>query len=123
MKCPHCLESFHEQMKIIDIGETKEARWFTHWQPCPACHKAIIKLVSHVKPGLVTYTMVTTPGQRNYYIDERFVEPKAISRSPLPKEVPDNFANDYKEACLILADSPKASAALSRRCLPGKSAN
>jgi hypothetical protein len=35
----------------------------------------------------------------------------------LPSEVPPEFANDYKEACLIIANSPKASAALSRRCL------
>ena len=45
------------------------------------------------------------------------VEPKVISRAPLPTEVPPRFANDYKEACLTIADSPKASAALSRRCL------
>jgi hypothetical protein len=27
------------------------------------------------------------------------------------------YADDYREACLVLSDSPKASAALSRRCL------
>jgi len=43
--------------------------------------------------------------------------PKQISRSPLPTDVPEEFAADYKEACLTLRDSPKASAALSRRCL------
>lgn len=31
--------------------------------------------------------------------------------------MPAEFTADYKEACLVLADSPKASAALSRRCL------
>jgi hypothetical protein len=31
--------------------------------------------------------------------------------------VPRHFAQDYREACLVLADSPRASAALSRRCL------
>ena len=35
----------------------------------------------------------------------------------MPAEVPEEFTADYKEACLVLADSPKASAALSRRCL------
>ena len=43
--------------------------------------------------------------------------PKAISRAPLSTDVPDEFAKDYTEACLVIADSPKASAALSRRCL------
>ena len=31
--------------------------------------------------------------------------------------MPERFANDYREACLTLPDSPKASAALRRRCL------
>jgi hypothetical protein len=31
--------------------------------------------------------------------------------------VPPDFSEDYREACLVLVDSPKASAALSRRCL------
>ena len=43
--------------------------------------------------------------------------PKAPSRVPIPKEVPIEFSGDYTEACLVLQDSPKASAALSRRCL------
>jgi hypothetical protein len=103
MKCPHCLESFHEQMTNFDIGEFTNARWHIKWQACPACFKAIIILVSFRK---------NIRG-----VDERIVEPKSISRTPTPKEVPEPFASDYKEACLILADSPKASAALGRRCL------
>jgi hypothetical protein len=45
------------------------------------------------------------------------VWPKGVARSPVPPEVPPGIAEDYKEACLVLSDSPKASAALSRRCL------
>jgi hypothetical protein len=45
------------------------------------------------------------------------VWPKGISRSPVPADVPPAIVEDYKEACLVLTDSPKASAALSRRCL------
>jgi hypothetical protein len=45
------------------------------------------------------------------------VYPKAPSRAPLDKRVPDDLAEDYRQACLVLPDSPKASAALSRRCL------
>jgi hypothetical protein len=45
------------------------------------------------------------------------VYPKGIARSPLPSDVPEEYASDYREACLVLSDSPKASAALSRRCL------
>ena len=45
------------------------------------------------------------------------VWPKRVARSPLPPEVPQQFASDYREACNVLADSPKSSAAMSRRCL------
>jgi hypothetical protein len=38
-------------------------------------------------------------------------------RKPAPPDVPKPLQGDYNEACLVLADSPKASAALSRRCL------
>jgi hypothetical protein len=46
------------------------------------------------------------------------VYPKGgTSRNPVPSVVPKPLQEDYNEACLVLADSPKASAALSRRCL------
>jgi hypothetical protein len=45
------------------------------------------------------------------------VWPKGVARAPVPPEVPQEIAEDYKESCLVLADSAKASAALSRRCL------
>jgi hypothetical protein len=41
--------------------------------------------------------------------------PKATAR-PIPAEVPEEFAADFQEAAVVLADSAKASAALSRRC-------
>ncbi|HBI50592.1 MAG TPA: hypothetical protein DDY21_01950 [Candidatus Moranbacteria bacterium] len=56
-------------------------------------------------------------GLRNGAIQSRIVEPKGVARSPLPSEVIDPYAQNYKEACNVLADSCKASAALSRRCL------
>ncbi len=46
-----------------------------------------------------------------------FVRPKVTSRPAPHKEVPEEFAADYREAAMVAADSPKASAALSRRCL------
>lgn len=38
---------------------------------------------------------------------------------PFPDFIPAPLIIDYEEACLIVADSPKASATLSRRCLQG----
>lgn len=43
--------------------------------------------------------------------------PKGTLRAKPAAEVPKELAEDYREACLVLTDSPKASAALSRRCL------
>ncbi len=42
--------------------------------------------------------------------------PKRVTR-PVPREVEKEFADDFREACLVIDDSKKASAALSRRCL------
>ena len=43
--------------------------------------------------------------------------PRGLAREPVPSDVPKDFAEDYLEACVVLNDSAKASAALSRRCL------
>ena len=69
---------------------------------CPACGKTIAMLLNR---------------QGNSIISSRVVLPKTPSRVPTPPEVPKEFGDDYHEACLVLTDSPKASAALSRRCL------
>lgn len=51
------------------------------------------------------------------FVEIRYVVPKQSSRPSAPSEVDQNIAQDFNEACLVLADSAKASAALSRRCL------
>ena len=45
------------------------------------------------------------------------VYPKSAGRPKADPAVPADLAEDFNEACLVLSDSPKASAALSRRCL------
>lgn len=62
-------------------------------------------------------------GNRTYKrADSPFMEwtlkPKSGAR-PFPAYIPKPILDDYNEACLILSDSPKASATLSRRCLQG----
>ena len=46
------------------------------------------------------------------------LRPKSKAK-PFPEYIPVQLRKDYEEACLILNDSPKASATLSRRCLQG----
>lgn len=104
MKCPHCLENFYEDWERKSIDEDAEGDWKVRHCKCPACNRLIIQL------GVYDEAL-------RDYSWEQLVRPKTISRTPLPPEVPSQFAKDYKEACLVFTDSPKASAALSRRCL------
>lgn len=104
MKCPHCLDSIHQSW--INTGnfstDPDGSLWGMQHMKCPACNKTIAQLLNS-KSGLM--------------ISSRIVLPKAPARVPTPPEVPQDFGDDYREACLVLADSAKASAALSRRCL------
>lgn len=104
MKCPHCLDSFHDEWEEnhrLTRG-TADGFWNEKHCECPTCGKTII----HVR-------------NNNFNSGDWYqVIPKGIARMPLPSEVDDTQTiNDYNEACLVLGDSPKASAALSRRCL------
>jgi len=54
--------------------------------------------------------------QRNF-ADSRLIWPRFTSRAPISSLIPEKYVKDYREACLILNDSPNASAALARRCL------
>ena len=111
MKCPHCLVSFHDSWTAwsfkSDSGSAPlfqdcKARFYFQSTVCPACNQLICKL--HRNP-LSSSSAV-----------EIIVYPKATAR-PVPPEVEAEFANDFREACLVIGDSEKASAALSRRCL------
>ena len=84
---------------------------------CPSCRRYVLQLVKEpTVPGISRSPLgavVPAPVNAVSYL----IHPKATSRQPVPAEVPEEFTADYREACLVLADSPKASAALSRRCL------
>jgi len=108
MKCPYCLENFHVSWYNFpgDISDL-EGHYQVRRTHCPSCKRVIIELGTYIQPG------IDGGGDWTYQL----VKPKGISRSPVSNAVPDTFVNDYKEACLVLTDSAKASAALSRRCL------
>ena len=113
MKCPHCLTEIHANEDIEYIGEDIDGVWGSIKILCPACKKHFIYLV--VADGFIHQQF------GGYRIKNRkksfLVYPKGAMRTTPPKEVPSEFGNDYIEACLVISDSPKASAALSRRCL------
>jgi len=115
MKCPHCRieinEDFHEEY----LGSDTQGHWSIFKMKCPnsKCKKLIIELASG-EPRKAYQQGIVGIEKINYKIT---VNPLTSSRPPVPSEVDEKFASDYKEACLILTFSPKASAALSRRCL------
>ena len=129
MKCPYCSDNFavREYPHGINRNQLNYAHgasgvsWFTESISCPGCNELIVWLV-----GIENYEPPSPYGpgpstsdhnkvQRE--VERRLVLPRSANRGPVPSEVPTEFAEDYREACLILVDSPKASAALSRRCL------
>lgn len=92
-----------------------EGRWDVERNECPECKKMNLYLIHSVQRGSLVGQSGTTP---NYELaSRRLIRPKGTSRKPVPDEVPKEVTEDYEEACLVLPDSPKASAALSRRCL------
>lgn len=108
MKCPHCLDSFHPQWSawtnFVDYeGDAEFSAWEVRSCICPTCYKRIVEF--HTKERDTGRGEVT------------MVYPKGIARAPLHSSVDPKFSEDYKEACLVLPDSAKASAALSRTCL------
>ncbi|MBA7522590.1 hypothetical protein ES705_14710 [subsurface metagenome] len=114
MKCPHCLVEFHADEKIIYLGMDVEGKWGIKKFECPnpKCKKDIYYLLEgDIKEHRQGFYIVDNIRQL------RLIRPKASNRPPTPPEVQQEFVKDYYEASLVLDDSPKASAALSRRCL------
>ena len=77
--------------------------WQTNAMACPACTRAIIYL--------------NKMGPDHRPIDVPMVYPKASMRPRASGHVPSVLSEDFNEACAVITESPKGSAALSRRCL------
>src|SRR5713101_6516802 len=117
MKCPHCLVEFHDLQTwwSVYFGVDAEGQWLVSRRTCPACSRFVLYLENGagIQPASAQGTQsLRLPNTTRTLM----VWPKGVSRAPVPPEVPMGIVEDYKEACLVLADSPKASAALSRRC-------
>jgi hypothetical protein len=108
---------FHgdQMLWTVFLGHDWEAQWLLNRRTCPACGRFII----HFENGTpaAAYTQGTVGARFHIVAKTMMIWPKGVSRAPVPPEVPSGIVEDYQEACLVLGDSPKASAALSRRCL------
>lgn len=110
MICPHCGIAFHNEWASVGISSDSEERtsWTASVTTCPACKRETIRLLQRKSP----------PGNAQAHLLLDFMAyPRSTQRKSTPPEIPDAIKEDYEEACMVLADSNKASAALSRRCL------
>jgi len=120
MKCPYCLTGIHKKTqgaRIVNFdrkirGIFHRFLWSAEYQFCSECHNLIIWLIEEKGK-----TSSFAGYRRGTKITERIVLPELITKNPPPPQVPKKYTDDYKEAILVLQYSPKASAALSRRCL------
>lgn len=113
MKCPHCRVEFHSNLTWLNLGKDADGHWAVVKQVCPACGRMVVMLATG-EPSFTAQQIFI----RIHKVDQSYlVRPKSAGRPPCPAEVPKDVAEDYREACLVFSDSPKASAALSRRCL------
>jgi hypothetical protein len=111
MKCPHCNTGIHEALSahataieapaIVGGSHLQQGQWVFFHQRCPECNESIVFLQRN------------TP---NFNIARFMAYPRSTTR-PVPIEVTNPYRQDFIEACTVLPFSPKASAALSRRCL------
>jgi hypothetical protein len=107
MKCPHCTVTIHAgwvMSPVLRHGHV--TAWRVNFMTCPECSADILQLGKGAAGNLNSPTS-----------DWYQIFPTGSNRGPVSKEVPTDIAADYTEAALVLPLSPKASAALSRRCL------
>lgn len=140
-RCPHCRAfSGHSWNKLFAGPVGSEG------VPYSAEMVATLAALPHLPPNLRTYAksmldnnlpFLFTPGsithaqelvnsalstcaacgKSSFWIAGSIIFPEIAPRSRAPAEVPREIASDFNEAAIVLAHSPKASAALSRRCL------
>ena len=112
MKCPHCQVEFHGNPCTYYIADDADGKWAAVRHLCPACN--------HITVELVCAEQINIQGNGRHFTGikkELIGYPTHSTRPRPPQEVPSEFSDDYAEAAAVLSISPKASAALSRRCL------
>ncbi len=138
MKCPHCLDNIYVekgpyyaeghvrffnntpgQQNFLQIGHDVDGFWWIEKFVCPSstCRKIVLKVINckakqESPENRQGHSLIPMGEERNLLI-----HPKNSNRGPVPEGVPEATAKDYLEACAIIADSPQASATLSRKCL------
>jgi hypothetical protein len=101
----------------VNLATHPDGFWQIRRTACSDCDRLVVILLQWAEQrlsGQASRQAVPVPPTLK---SERMVWPPAVARTPIPKDVPAGIAKDYGAACRVFADSPEASAALSRRCL------
>lgn len=120
-RCPHCLTTVQfldgrtniiggrlNKLSVIDPNRNDINIYMA---VCPQCDKSII--AAEVGKSIWDSQLQKS----NFEIESEFIVwPRQVAR-PVPEQVPKHISDDYNEAASVMSVSPKASAALSRRCL------
>ena len=114
MQCPNCSTGIHPGFMRTVLDLYQEKKYVIWYSFCPECKEWIIyaKFVPTTDPiSKITYQINVNPIE----LGATLFFPKY--KSKLSPDVPKEYADDFYESSLVLNDSPKASAALSRRLL------
>jgi len=106
--CPHCSSVLPYDPESICFHERHADPRTFHPD-----EMGILGLEYHLCRGCNRYIVHLSDQENNKHL----VWPNATVRRPLPDIIPAKYARDYEEAAAVLSISPKASAALTRRCL------
>jgi uncharacterized protein DUF4145 len=131
MKCPFCLHDIPQMWQklythtnaigetanaketlVVDLPEDRRLMMWLRWMRCPndGCGQILVQAETDTR-----YTGNNNPQAQDILRDKRLVVPQTSAARTLHPTVPDPFRQDYLEASLILENSPRMSAVLSRR--------
>ncbi|MFO7676510.1 MAG: DUF4145 domain-containing protein [bacterium] len=116
MRCPHCLKEIDPGHSHVVLPADHDGYWRVDAVRCPSCRKNTLTLETRT-PSRVSVSLLGLPEPWEPVLRFR---PLGSGRPPAPEEVrteSPGIAADYEEACEVSHLSPRASAALSRRCL------
>lgn len=111
LTCPHCQIQIEQRGMNYTLDSEYADFWAIERYYCRTCRKSIIFLI----PGRRGFA--TRGNDSILWMDEQRMMVYPRVGRPISEEIPESYRQDYIEASLIIQDSPRASAALARRCL------
>ena len=114
--CPFC----SLKQAYTSSSEKSNIRYLSKIFPIPEVSQSTHLDVYHILCTNKSCNMVTVVGRLHLSHEQVDIIPQNYNRyKKYPDYVPKQICDDYREAALIMSQSPKAAATLLRRCLQG----